>query len=260
MQNIWTRDELILAFYWYCTKIPFTKIKYTKPEVIELAELVGRTPSAAAFKLVNFARLDPSLQRRGISGMSGGSKAEEIIWNEFHNNWDELSITAEGIIAARKGLSVEKVSKIVTYDLPSEGKEREAIVKIRINQNFFRKSVLLSYSNKCCITGINIRDLLIASHILPWSINLNQACNPQNGLCLNALHDKAFDRGLITLSEDLKVIVSEDLLKRKTDDFIKTYFISFHGKGIIKPSRFMPKREFLEYHRLEIFQKNQTTI
>ena len=101
-KNNWTKNELILALYWYCTKIPFTKIKYTKTEVIELSKLVGRTPSAAAFKLVNFARLDPVLQQRGVKGMSRGSKAEEPVWNEFYDNWDDLAYTAEKIIAEIK--------------------------------------------------------------------------------------------------------------------------------------------------------------
>jgi putative restriction endonuclease len=104
MKNNWTKDELILAFYWYCTKIEFTKIKFTKPEVIELAELVGRTPSAAAFKLVNFARLDPILQARGVKGMSHGASKEKPIWDEFHKNWNDLTFKAEQLIAERRGL------------------------------------------------------------------------------------------------------------------------------------------------------------
>jgi putative restriction endonuclease len=218
-----------------------------------LAELVGRTPSAAAFKLVNFARLDPALQQRGVKGMSKGSKAEKPVWNEFYDNWNELAYTAENIIAEKKGLSIEQVSEIETADLPKAGIERQALVKIRINQNFFRKAVLLSYQNKCCITGITIPQLLVASHIKPWSKDLNQAANPENGLCLNALHDKAFDKGLLTISEDFRVVLSETILKAKKEDFLHKYFFPYQEKEIIKPVRFMPHQEFLEYHRNFIF-------
>ncbi len=251
--NNWLREELILALYWYCTKIPFSKIKYTKPEVIELAQLVGRTPSAAAFKLVNFARLDPALKQRGIKGMSKGSKAEEPVWNEFYGNWDELAYTADKIIAEKKKISIERVSNIETADLPREGKEREALVKIRINHKFFSDTVKLSYQSKCCITGLSVNSLLVASHIKPWSKDLKNAANPENGLCLNALHDKAFDKGLLTLSQDLEIILSSELLKKGKDEFINKYFISYRGQEIKKPTRFMPNQEFLQYHRENVF-------
>jgi putative restriction endonuclease len=252
---VWSREELILALYWYCTRIPFTKIKYTKPEVIELANLVNRTPSAAAFKLVNFARLDPALQQRGVKGMSRGSKAEEPVWNEFYNNWDELAYEAERIIAERRGLTIEIASEIQNSDLPREGKERKALVKIRINQKFFRKSVLLSYGDTCCITGIKMPELLVASHIKPWSKDLKQAANPENGLCLNALHDKAFDKGLITLSEEFRIILSEKILRKRNDKTVQNYFIPYYEQKIFMPGRFLPNQEFLKYHRENIFDK-----
>jgi putative restriction endonuclease len=107
----WTREELILAFHWYCTKISFTKIKYTRPKVIELANLIGRTPSAVAFKLVNFARLDPALQKRGVKGMSHGSKSEEPIWNEFHSNWNDLAYESEQILARLKNKVLRRLQK-----------------------------------------------------------------------------------------------------------------------------------------------------
>lgn len=208
----WTNEELIIALYWYCTKISFTRIKYTKPEVIELANLLRRTPSSASFKLVNFARFDPSLQKRGVKGMTNGSKAEKLVWDKFYGNWDELAYLAERLIAEKKNSTIEKISAIETFDLPAEGKEREAFIKTRVNHNFFSNTVKLSFNNKCCITGISIQGLLVASHIKPWSKDLKQAANPENGLCLNSLHDKAFDKGLFTVSEDLKVILSPDLI------------------------------------------------
>jgi putative restriction endonuclease len=252
-KNNWSRDELVLAYYWYCTKISFTKIRYTRPEVIELANIIGRTPSAVAFKLVNFARLDPELQKRGVKGMSHGSTAELPIWDEFHNNWTELAYESELILAKYKQQTIEQVAEIDTTDLPKEGKEREALIKVRVNQGFFRRSVLLSYQNKCCITGLAIPELLVASHIIPWSKNIKERCNPENGLCMNALHDKAFDRGFITVTDDFKIQISERLLKRKNDEVIAKYFVPYHQKEIVKPNRFVPKADFLSYHRSNIF-------
>lgn len=68
------------------------------------------------------------------------------------------------------------------------------------------------------MTGISISELLIASHIKPWKVSNNEdeKTNPRNGLCLNALHDKAFDRGLITIDKNYKIIVSSKLKEKKS--------------------------------------------
>jgi len=60
-KNLWSREELILAFNLYL-KIPFGKISYRSPEVIYLAELIGRSPNAAAIRLANFASVDPFIK------------------------------------------------------------------------------------------------------------------------------------------------------------------------------------------------------
>lgn len=166
-------------------------------------------------------------------------------------NYSCIPLVSELILAKYKQQPVEEVAEIKTSDLPKEGREREAIVKVRVNQSFFRKSVLLSYQNQCCVTGLAIPELLVASHIISWSNNLKEACNPENGLCLNALQDKAFDKGLITISisNDFKIQISEKLLKRKKDEVVAKYFIPYHQKEIIKPNRFLPRKEFFEYHR-----------
>ena len=59
MKRGWTRDELLVAFNLYC-KTPFGRLHQRNPEIIRLASALGRTPSALAMKLVNFASLDPA--------------------------------------------------------------------------------------------------------------------------------------------------------------------------------------------------------
>jgi putative restriction endonuclease len=253
MRNDWTRDQLILAFNLYC-KLGFTKIKYTHPLIIDLSKLINRTPSAVAFKLVNFARLDPELQKRGVKGMEHGSKGEEAIWDEFNSNWDKLAYESELLLAQYKHVPVEEINDIDEIKITKEGIEREALVKIRVNQGFFRATVLSSYDNKCCITGISVPQLLVASHIIPWSIDKNNRVNPHNGLCLNALHDKAFDKGLITITPDYKIKVSSYLLE-SNDKASLSFILNIHNKEIIKPQRFVPVREFLEYHNENVFRK-----
>lgn len=138
------------------------------PEIIHLANIIGRTANAVAIRLTNFAHIDPYHQERGVKGMSGGRKQVEPIWNEFINNKEELIFESEKILAKKQHVTIEqKFADILlgTENLKGETKIRE--VKTRVNQNFFRKIVIVNYSNKCAITGIDIPDLLFASHIIP---------------------------------------------------------------------------------------------
>ena len=253
-QKLWIREELILAVNLYC-KLPFGRLHRLNPEVINLANLIGRTPSSVALKLVNFASLDPSLKARGIKGASNASKLDAEIWNEFFNHWDELPYESEKLLAKIENTTVEKLNHIPEYELTREGKTREQLVKVRVNQSFFRNSILASYNNTCCITGIQQPEFLIAGHIKPWSIDEKNRLNPQNGIAINALHDKAFESGLITITTDFKIKVSPLLLKQKKSKSIEEYFIKYDNQEILLPSRFLPDLDFLSYHNEKRFKK-----
>lgn len=246
----WTRNELIVAFNLYC-KTTFTKINARNKGVIELASIIHRSPSSVALKLANFARLDPTLQDRNIAGMRHGSKAEVEIWNVFSHDWERLAYQSELILADYKNEPIESSSGIVTGDIPKEGREREAIVKTRVNQSFFRQTVLASYDHKCCITGISVPELLVASHIIPWAVGKKSRMDPCNGLCLNSLHDTAFDRGLITITTEYVLKISE-VLKTRSQEW-SLFFLPYENKQITLPQRFIPAREFIEYHNNKIF-------
>ncbi|MBE2218597.1 MAG: HNH endonuclease, partial [Ignavibacteria bacterium] len=178
-----------------------------------------------------------------------------IIWNEFNNNWDELALESEKLLAQFKGVSLEKSAEIEIIDIPEVGLERESIIMARVNQGFFRKTVLSSYDNKCCVTGIEIPELLIASHIIPWKSNEKLRLNPQNGICINRLHDKAFDAGYMTIDNNYKIILSPAIKKLESKDWVQKFFLPYDNKEIILPQRFYPDKYCLEYHYNEIFIK-----
>lgn len=252
MKNKWNKEELSIALNLYY-KIPFSRINYKHPEIIKSSNLINRTPSAVALKLVNFARLDPALQSRHISGMQHGAKADEEIWNEYYGNLEKLAFESESIIAEYKNKPIEITAGIELVNLPKEGKEREALIKVRVNQQFFRFAILASYENKCCITGLNIPSLLVASHIIPWSKDEKNRMNLSNGLCLNALHDRAFDLGLITITPEFKVKLSPSIYK-SNDSIAKEFLLQFDEQYINLPYKYLPDKKFLEYHNNNIFQ------
>lgn len=185
-QKLWSRDESTLAINLYC-KLPFGKMHNSTPAIKELAMLIGRTPSAVARKLGNFASLDPTLQARGIKGLQNISKLDEEIWNEFYNNWDAALLESEKLMAKVKNTTVEKLNDVDIADIPKEGLEKQRLVNTRVNQCIFRTIILATYNNKCCITGIAQPELLIASHIMPWSKDEKNRMNPMNGLKLRIL-------------------------------------------------------------------------
>jgi putative restriction endonuclease len=244
-QTLWTKDELILAINLY-SKLTFGQMSQGNHDIIELAQLIGRTPGSVAYKLVNFASLDPRLTQKG---MVNASKLDKEVWQEYMNNWDELFFEGEKLFAKKKHTTIEKVYAINLDNLPAtEGKERERLVMVRVNQSQFRKIVLTNFNNQCCITGIGMLELIVASHIAPWSSDKINRLSPQNGLALNTLHDKAFDRHLITVTEDLKIKISPKFYKHREVLSIKQNFIDYDGKSLIAPKKFYPDTEFLRMH------------
>lgn len=249
----WSRDELILAFNLYC-KTPFGRIHNRNPEIISLAKNLRRTSSAVSWKLANFARLDPSLSLRSIKGAAHGGKLEISIWNEFSGDWEKLGYESELLLAKLTGKRIEEIADIDGETLPPEGKEREAIVRLRVNQNFFRSSVLAAYGCKCCISGIRSPELLTASHIVPWSFDKKNRLNPRNGLCLSALHDRAFDRGLLTILPNLTVSIASELKKARKNLATQQFFLQYDGTKITLPDRFVPDLELIRFHNQNVFR------
>lgn len=254
-RRLWTKEELILALNLYL-KLPFGKLHSGTPEIIKLSNIIDRTPSSVSMRLSNFASVDPYHQNRGIGGLSGGKKQVEPIWNEFINNKEGLLYESERILGEMENNPIEiKFANILlgTEHLQGETKIRE--VKTRVNQNVFRQIVLANYSGKCAISGIDIPQLLLASHIIPWSTNEKERLNPENGICLSALYDRAFDKGLIGFNQKYEIQLSNDLNKKNKEIYFGTYFSFLQGKKINLPAKYLPKKEFIEFHYDVIFQK-----
>lgn len=252
-KNLWNREELILAFNLYL-KLPFGKMHKHTPEIIELAELLGRTPSSIGMRLGNFASCDPHLQARGIGGLQGGMNQVKPIWDEFYTNQEELVFLSEQILAEKQQTTIQDKFKELLQDVDfGEGKTVIRQVKTRVNQSVFRTMVLNNYYSQCCVTGLNFPELLVASHIIPWSKNEKERLNPRNGLCLNSLHDRAYDKGFMTVTADFEIKVSNLIHKQAKEESIQEYFMQYHNKKIRVPVKFVPSQEFLDYHHQEIF-------
>lgn len=257
----WTREQLLIALNLYC-KLPFGQFHGRNPILMDVAKKMGRTSNSLAMKLCNFASLDPVQHARGIKGLQGAAKQDKEIWQEFQTNIAALGYESEQMLHdlvtkdAMKELDFLHRDRIRLEPTPPTGPtETKATVRVRRGQQFFRQAILNAYGVRCCISGINVPRLLVASHIKPWSKFPNERLNPRNGLCLSSVHDAAFDDGLITLDENLKLVLSKRLKSYFPQPTLEKNFVSFEGTPIHLPEKLAePDQQFLAYHRTEIFR------
>lgn len=251
--NNWNREQLLIAFYLYC-QMPFGKMHSKNPEIIRIAALIGRTPSALAMKLTNIASLDPAITSTGRKGLDGASSADRSMWNEMQQDWEGFALESQAVfndVALGVPLPTEALIEEEEFDYSAQ--DKTSLVKIRIGQHFFRRSVLSAYLGRCCITGLTEPKLLVASHIVPWRMDASHRLNPRNGLCLSVLHDKAFDLGMFTLTPDFKIKSSRLIQSMSNNPFAANWLVGLEGKSIELPEKFRPELEFLDWHRQNVF-------
>lgn len=246
----WTRSQTLAALHIYL-QLPFGQLHQRNPKIKQLAEWLVRTPSSIALKLVNLASLDPTIVASGRSGMANASALDRLIWEELQSHWDAVALEAAAEyerLASAHGEAADAEFLESEASAYEEGRSRSSIVQVRINQARFRKAVLASYNATCCISGLRHEKLLIASHIVPWADDTQNRLNPQNGLCLSALHDRAYDQGLITVMPDFTLRVSSKLKAATGDEFLKESLMRFDRKPIQLPEKFGPNPLFLKKH------------
>ncbi|WP_349618348.1 HNH endonuclease [Azotobacter salinestris] len=252
--NRWTINQLKLAFHLYC-RLSFGQLHQGNPEVVELAGLIGRTPSALAMKLCNFASLDPAIVASGRKGLAGASRLDRQIWELFRADWEGLAMECAYLrqaLRAERGLPSEEADEAAELPEDFTGATRQVLVEQRIKQQFFRRAVLGSYVGRCCMSGLSEPCLLIASHIVPWRQDPANRLNPANGLCLSALHDRAFDQGLLSLDDEYRILLAEPL-RRAADPFVRQVLQPLAGRPIALPERFLPEARFVAWHRQHVF-------
>ena len=250
----WSREETLAALFLYLA-LPARLIDDKGEDVQALAHAIGRTPAAVSLKIWILASFDERRRVRGKVGMVNASKMDKLVWAEYSSSGDKLVEEAADAffdqLDSDNSMSNE-LKEAIGADLP-EGREREAIISARVNQQFFRNTLLANYHSRCCLTGLSNPTLLVASHIKPWSVSdpWTERLAPDNGLLLNALHDRAFDQGLITMTKELKIVVSSVVGHEAPED---EYLWRYNGDRITLPKQSSPRAEFVEYHNDMVFK------
>lgn len=246
----WSEQELLIAFLLYC-RTPFGRLHQRNPDILELSRVLGRTPSAVAMKACNFASLDPAQKARKIKALGNVSHADRRLWERFQHNPEEVAFEAEAANAMLTGQDSPPLEQ--EFQLPVGPSETSRMVRVRRVQAFFRDAVMVSYDYRCALSNIAVPELLTASHIIPWGVDVDRRADPRNGIALNALYDRAFDRGLITFDPSLRVVLSRRLRADDAPPFQREALLSLEGLRLRLPSRFAPDPDAMAYHREQVF-------
>ena len=254
----WTEDEIIVACYIY-----LSRDRITVRDTRFLAGLFDRTEKSVGAKIYNIRRFDDEVVRSGGSFWSHGSHLDEVVWNKFQEDPETMSTRAMAIM---NGMGADEdvirdsysSSGTVSIDI-GPGMERYVTVKERMNQGSFRRVVLRCSDYRCCVTGIRDTTLLVASHIKPWS-----ECGPgektdiHNAFCLNSLHDRLFDRGLMTVDRDLRILYAPSLARSMDAEVYESMIARFDSVKVTDSNT--PSEDYLRHHNALFERRNGILI
>ncbi len=173
-----------------------------------------------------FLRYDENWLNREIETVIDTAEQEDVLKVQLDNSVDEID------------------KEIETKQL--QGEEREALIKVRVNQSAFRKLLMRRYTH-CCLCDVDDESLLVASHIKPWAkSNYAEKVDVNNGLLLCPNHDKLFDRGYISFDNGGHIVISDELSENSA--------ISMNIKNDMQIELSNDNIKYMEYHRNNVLK------
>lgn len=249
---MWARDEDILAMALY--KRAGKLLEPESGEVAALARLLNRSVGSVVTKLANLR----SAEMHGKSGLSHNSAIDRAVWAEFEGRDSALQDEAERIQESmyKQDPSIEEAQAKADERKIMEGMvqptERLSSIRARQQTDAFRRIVLRNYSNRCSFCDVDIPGLLEVAHIKPWSVDESLRLAPSNGICLCALHHKAFDQGLLAIDSNFRLLVSTSLQGNGSAS-VRRNICELEGNPIRLPAGSLPDSQALQYHRDKVF-------
>lgn len=262
MNNKWTDEEMILTLYIYLTHNHDELYKSSK-FLIDFCERLNRytgnsrTTSSIEMRISNYKSVDPNYPKIGLD--NGGKKVKEI-WDNYHDKMDYLKNIYDSFvnktmleITAEAQDELEDIANkinnnYININLEEKDAYIESIINVRNNsiQKVFRNNLIMEFNQKCALCNINYKDLLIASHILPYSkcINKKDMINHNNGLLLCPIHDALFDKYLISFDCKGQILISKNI----SEDIYSDLNINKKMK-INKECLNEERKKFLEEHK-----------
>lgn len=244
----WTDLEDIACLYLYLSK-GRKQIDDSDPDLVKLAKALGRTPGAVSFKSANFRFIDPYSKGKGFEH---GSKMDVKVWTEYADDLERAREVFDLFI-----LSPDSSSEVISTELKIDSKNYEipdsyGKVATRASQFKIRSNALSIYGERCSLCRMDVPMLLVASHVVPWKSDQTIRGDPRNVILLCAMHDKMFDRGIISIDENYRVISSSKLHEYPVAERHVKHFLG-NRMEIKCGDEMLPKQNYLEYHRKHIF-------
>lgn len=250
----------------YATAIQILDDIFKEHDVMHLkgVSLYAIEDFALLMRIKDFVIDEQKKARQGIASIFdyGKSNQRSYATNRFCSSalqslmdflkYEHNVVTANEIVSKEKNAKKISAKLLTHFDLTKEGKDATAETKRRVGQEYFRRMILTNYDCRCCVTGLNVPVVLRASHIVEWSKDKSNRLNPENGLCLSATYDAAFDKHLISFDKEYRMILSPIIREYYTAQATRDYFETFEGKIIQLPHLFKPSQSLLAKHREQL--------
>ena len=123
------------------------------------------------------------------------------------------------------------------------------MVTSRVGQGAYRKRIIHRWEYRCAVNGFDKLNILIASHIVPWSeCNDEERLDVENGILLSPNVDSLFDKHLISFQDTGEMIISSKLSIKDLEK------LGVSIESNIPISEGMKK--YLEKHRTRLFKND----
>ncbi|MCY7358600.1 MAG: HNH endonuclease [Rudanella sp.] len=208
---------------------------------------------------VSHAELDLNLTSLLLKKETRQLLREVLLTTYFPNSKNLPEYREDGYVSGLRDEIVEESPaeyKAKILDLKTRLDPETYQVEVYNRGTVFRREVVKIYDQTCCISGLRVSAIFTitmvdACHIVPFATNFDNSLTNGIALCPN-LH-RAFDRGLITVGDDYRVMLSSAFTENKSSPFS---FQQINGQQLTLPSneRFHPSLEGFAWHRKHTFK------
>lgn len=180
----------------------------------------------------------------------------EIIESDYFETHDRAGSNRIGIkfFFKRAGIFISYQPSLIDepsmvadpVNFPLYETEQMRFVNTRVGQGAYRKRIIHRWEYQCAVTSFNLLNILVASHIIPWSnATDNQRLDVNNGILLSPTYDALFDRNLISFENNGEIVLSDSIESQAYNK------IGVSGRERIK-NLSIENQYYLEQHRQQL--------
>lgn len=245
----WSEEETLVLFNAFFSENVKEFSNLNSKITLKYSSILGRSVGAVKAKMENIRTANPAYKLK----KTNSARFVYDVWSQLERDYRGMLAmignAASAYLENHDLVSNEVAIGKIDFN-PGANDIREC--RVRKGQAVFRFNVANNFERRCCITGIEEGSLLVASHIKPWSESTpEEMTDPGNGLFLNRLHDGLFDKHLMTIDQDMRILYSDGLENSMPEDVFDSFFKRYEGRKIAKPVNFEINFDYLAHHNRE---------